>query len=215
MADLKLKPKYITKTPHTRLHGLSLPLIGLTGGIASGKSSVSNHLKKLGFCIIDADVLIHKIYAKDQTKTYIKKVCPSAIKESEIDFKILRKEFFDDKNLQNSIEQFLYKELPNAFADELATYENPKFIIYDVPLLFEKDINLKVDLSVTVYAPRETQIKRLIKRDNISLDLGNTILDKQMSIELKKEKSDYCIDNSRNLLNLDKEIQVFIKELFE
>jgi dephospho-CoA kinase len=212
---LKIKQKYIRLDERSRLYGLSLPLIGLTGGIASGKSTVSNRLKELGFHIIDADALIHQIYQQQNTVSFLKNLYPEAVKPTgSIDFKVLREAFFSSKEIKESLEKFLYRELPQAFLTEAKNTESD-YLIYDVPLLFEKGLEQKCDTTVTVYASRAEQSKRLKSRDKSDDQLIVRILDSQLDIDFKRENSDFVINNTSRIGHLELEIELFISSLFE
>ena len=195
----KIKPEYITKSKETRMHNMEIPIIGLTGGIATGKSSCSQILKDEGYPIICADQLIKKIYKKLETQEFIKTSFPQAFADNEIDFKALRKIAFANEQNRLQLENFLYQFLPEAFREEFLNLGSPEFVIYDVPLLFEKGLDQKLDQTICVYAPKKTQIKRLIQRDQISEELALEILSSQIDIELKKEKSNFVIENGKEL----------------
>jgi dephospho-CoA kinase len=208
-----LNPKWITKSNQTRLYELPIPIIGLTGGIATGKSTVANFLRNKNFPIIDADALVKKIYQKAEVKEFIKNNFPIAIQTDEINFKILRELAFKDKQNIQKIEECIYRFLPTEFKETYHTFTNPNFIIYDVPLLFEKHLNLLVDTKICVYAPKEIQIERLMKRDHIERDVCLKILDNQMSIEDKKQLSDIVIKNDSTLDQLIQRTEIAILEL--
>ena len=215
MTESKLKSTYITQTSSARLYGLIIPIIGLTGGIATGKSSVSSILQKRGFPVIDADKLVHQIYADSKTIAFIESLAPTSIIDRKIDFKVLRKLFFSDKEIQKRIEDFIYKELPDAFKAALDKFKDPQFIIYDVPLLFEKNLQLSLDFTVLVYCEQKTQIKRLLDRDNIDLSLAQSILSKQLPIDNKRDMTNYVINNSGSINELELQVDAFIDEVFE
>ena len=82
---LKLKSKYCKLAPEQRLYDLSIPIVGLTGGIATGKSTVSEILKQQGVALIDADALVKDIYALNETKKLVKKLAPEAITDETIE----------------------------------------------------------------------------------------------------------------------------------
>lgn len=214
MEDLKLNPKYISLTQNTRLYETQIPIIGLTGGIATGKSSASLELEKLGAKIICADKLIKYIYTKEETLEFIKKNFQSAIINNQVDFKALRSEVFSNPALKKELENYLYSHLPSAFKYHLAQFENPNFIIYDVPLLFENKLETKLDATLLIYAPRETQLKRVIERDNNDENLANKILDSQDSIESKRSKASFIIENTGSLEELTQKIQSLRGSLF-
>ncbi|MFT6630489.1 MAG: dephospho-CoA kinase [Bacteriovoracaceae bacterium] len=195
----KLKSNYIKLFTKNRLYNTSLPIIALTGGIATGKSTVAKILHELGVPVIDADCLIKLIYRDHKTIKFINKVCPKAIVENDIiDFKILREEFFKTEDLKVRIENFLYERLPLEFEKELKKldFNEYEFLVYDIPLLFEKKLQSKFDLNILVYCSPEIQIQRLMKRDHIKKVLAQNILSQQIDIETKKSLSDLIILNN-------------------
>lgn len=207
----KLKSNYIKLDQSSRLHNSPLPIIGLTGGIATGKSTSASILAEKGLFVIDADQLIKEIYTQDETIFYIKDLAPTAVENNEINFKVLRELFFNNKMLKKDIETFLYQQMPARFLKKVQENStNCHFIIYDVPLLFEKELHKLVDLSVVIYAKEKTQKNRLAIRDNSSSELIDKIIDQQIPIEEKKTFSDFVIDNNSDLISLEHKIQEFI-----
>ncbi|MCK5073084.1 MAG: dephospho-CoA kinase [Bacteriovoracaceae bacterium] len=207
---MKLDCKYIKLTPEQRLYGVDVPVIGLTGGIATGKSEVSKKLKNLGIEVICADELVKKIYARNDAGDFVKTLLPDAIKNGQIDFAVLRREFFSNTVIQNKIENFIYNLLPEEFYKTINQHPSSDFVVYDVPLLFEKNMEKLVDLVVCVYSPVETQIDRLLNRDNITEHLAREMIAKQMDIEEKKRRTDIIIDNSNHLDELDGKVEEFV-----
>ncbi|MCO4792744.1 MAG: dephospho-CoA kinase [Bacteriovoracaceae bacterium] len=212
MKRINLKDKYITKDGSSRMHGLSVPLIGLTGGIASGKSSVAKLLEDSGVLVIGADKLIKIIYQNKEIIDYIKDNYPKVITDGVIDFKSLRELAFNDIDIRTNLETILYSKLPETFLNVYKDNGSPDLVVYDVPLLFEKGLDDKVDLKVCVYIPKETQLKRLMDRDGVSEEQAEAALSNQMDIEEKKNKSDYIIDNQSNKNELKEKVEDFIKE---
>lgn len=214
MRTLKLKTSLIKLTKSQRLYELDIPIIGLTGGIATGKSTVSKMFKDLGITVIDADNLIHDIYKEQNTINFIKTIAAPAINENTIDFKSLREIFFNNSSVKNDVVNFLYKELPRVFNEALSRFNNPQLVVYDVPMLFENKLETKLELTITVYSSRDIQLTRVIERDNIAIGLANKILDQQMDIEAKKDKADYILRNTGNLNDLHTEFQTLTSQLF-
>lgn len=210
----KIKPEFNRLGEDNRLYKLKVPVIGLTGGVATGKSTVTKKLKGLGIPVIEADKLVHDIYAKDQSISFIKENFPTAITGNKIDFKALRKIFFENTKAQEKIENFIYAQLEKEFLKEADNFSDHDFIIYDVPLLFEKKLHKLVDLSITVYAGKETQIARMIERDGIDKELAIKMLQKQIDIENKRELSEWVIENQGTLSDLDLELAKFLKSHF-
>lgn len=196
------------------MYGLDIPVIGLTGGIATGKSTAASILKEKNLPVIDADALVKDVYALEQTKRLVEKLAPSVIKDEKIDFKLLREIFFTNPEVKTRLEQHIYALLPQEFAKRLAEFGKPRFIIYDVPLLFEKGLHHKVDQSVLIYTPKDTQLERLVKRDKIDPELAYKILGNQMPINEKRELSDFVIENTSDINNLKVKIEELLESLF-
>lgn len=211
----KLNKAQIKIQPKDRLYDLSIPIIGLTGSIATGKSTVSKFLTSKGVPLIDADYLVKEIYKTQECLDFIKNLCPESVTKNEIDFKILRKFFFDSQDIKLKIENYLYERLPVTFNSELAKLDFSKFdfLVYDVPLLFEKNLQDKLDLTIVCYTPQKLQIKRLMKRDSLSHDQALKIINSQISIESKKKLADHVIDNSGNLEDLHCAIDLLLSKI--
>jgi dephospho-CoA kinase len=209
----KLKAELIRKTPETRLYNIPVPIIGLTGGIATGKSTVAELFRKNNIPVIDADRLVKLIYQMPETKTFIQKNFPQVIVEDLIVFQKLREIAFSNADSKKKLEDYIYAHLPNEFKKAFQEFSNPTFIIYDVPLLFEKNLNEFVDFSVCIYAPRKTQIERLMFRDRSTHEMAETIINQQMDIEEKKNLADFTIHNTAGPLELETQVLQFIKDI--
>ncbi len=197
-----------------RLYHMPVPLVGLTGGIASGKSSVSRLLHDSGIKIIDADRLVKEIYQREDVIRDISKLAPTSVGDKGVDFKVLRQLFFSDSDLGARIEHIIYARIPQAFSN---SYEQIKgtqnFIIYDVPLLFEKNLADKVDCKVCVWCEPEVQLERLMKRDGIDAHLAQQMLARQWPIDRKKQLSDLVVDNSGTLEQLQQQVENLLSQL--
>lgn len=210
-----LKKDFIKLKPHERLYQYDKPIVALTGGIATGKSTVTKLLEAKGLNIIDADQLVKSIYTRQESKDFIRLHFPEALNHGEIDFKKLRELVFSDDKVKKSVEGFIYQRLPDAFREATTKVKNQDFYIYDVPLLFERGLEEKVDLTLLVYAPRKIQLARLIDRDGTKEEIGNKILDQQIDIEVKKEKADLVIDNSFSMTELTAEVDKLLLQILE
>ncbi|MBC7540304.1 MAG: dephospho-CoA kinase [Bacteriovorax sp.] len=208
-----LKTKWITKTPENRLYHIPVPIIGLTGGIGTGKSTVAEILREHNIPVIDADKLIKNIYQKNETLNFIISHFPQAISDGKIVFPKLREMVFIDPHVKKMLEDFLYVFMPEEFQKAYATLSNPFFIVYDVPLLFEKKLNKHVDLSVCVYAPKKVQIERIVLRDKSSIKMATKILENQMDIDDKKRLSDLVIMNTNKIEDLKLSIKQFLSDI--
>lgn len=167
-----------------------------------------------GLAIIDADQLVKAAYTKANVLSELRLFAPSCVSEQgQVDFKQLRTQVFNNPELKEKIEKLIYAQLPALFNAEAST-STQEFIIYDVPLLFEKQLATKFDYKVVVYAPQKLQIERLIKRDQIVRELALQMLENQESIEVKKELADYVIDNQADEAKLAEKVQDFLSEFF-
>ncbi len=186
--------------------------IALTGGIATGKSTVCNLLKLHGFLTIDADKIAHKLL--DMHSGEIANMFGAKFVENG---KVLRKELgkiiFSNEEEKLKLEAFIHPLIKEEIIKEAAIFEKqnkPYFI--DIPLFFEK-MHYPIPKSLVIYTPKELQIQRLMQRDGINEDEAALKISNQMDIEKKKDLADLVIDNSSNLKNLQKEVERIIKEI--
>jgi len=186
--------------------------IALTGGISTGKSTVCNLLSIRGFLIIDADKIAHKLL--DENSSKIEELFG---KQYVKDNKVLRKELgkiiFSNQENKLKLESLLHPLIFKEISKQAKIYEkqNRPYII-DIPLFFEK-MHYTVSKSLLVYIPKDLQIKRLMKRDNIDENEAKLKISNQMDIEKKKPLADFIIDNSKDLKHLENEVEVFINNI--
>ncbi|HFI0518404.1 TPA: dephospho-CoA kinase [Streptococcus suis] len=175
-------------------------VIGLTGGIASGKSTVTDFLRRQGYPVIDADQVVHELQAKGG-KLYQVLVAEfgNAIltAEGDLDRKKLGQEVFENAGLRAHLsllqDQIIREELL-ARRDALKQIE--KVIFMDIPLLYEADYSGEVDEVWLVYVEKAQQLERLIKRNGFSVQDAENRLNAQLSLEEKRAKAQVLIDNS-------------------
>ena len=180
--------------------------IGLTGGIASGKSTITNYIRKhRNIPILDADNLSKELikpntYGYKKILEYFGNQIINNKKNSEkvINRTLLRKIIFNNSESKEWIEQLLHPLIKERMIEECCQYENNQTILLVIPLLFEanfEDICTEIWL---VKCPSEIQIKRLITRDKISEKEAYEIINFQLSFEEKRKLSDVILDNSDN-----------------
>ncbi|WP_238886317.1 dephospho-CoA kinase [Clostridium sp. YIM B02551] len=190
--------------------------VGLTGGIASGKSTVSGFLRESGFKIIDADTI-----AKDVLKKY-----PEILKRVRIEFgegffdwrgEFRRKEFgnhiFRFPRLRIKYEEiilpYILKEIDLAFLEKEKKGE--KVVILDAPTLIENKLHESMDLVILVWVDHNTQIARLKERDKLNQSEALQRINSQMNLDKKKDFSNIIVDNSKDIAST----AVQVKDLVE
>ena len=178
--------------------------VALTGGIATGKSSATILLSLFGFRFIDADKIAHAILEQQHQKL-IELFGEEVIKGGKVNRKAIGVVIFSNPEKKRSLEQLLH---PLIYAEiERQSKVQDKFgkpYIIDIPLFFETN-RYPITKSMVVYTPIEKQLERLIKRDGFSKEEALQRINAQMSIEEKKQKATYLIDNSGNLKALQDE----------
>ncbi len=188
-------------------------VIGLTGGIATGKTLVSNMFKELGAYIIDADVVARQIVEKGSpVLKEIERVFGKEVflPDGSLNRRRLREIIIKDKNkreLLNSITHPAIIEKENRLVREA----DSSLIIVDAALLIESGSYKRFKEIILVYAPFEVQLKRLIERDGMSEKDAVSFIKTQMSIEEKKKFATYIIDNSNGVDYTRKQVE----ELYE
>lgn len=192
--------------------GVKMKIIGLTGGIASGKSTASNILEKFGATIIDADVLSRKVVEKGQIT--LKEITESfggdiLREDGTLDRKKLGKIVFSDKKKLKKLNSIIHPAI-HKLSEELFEIEKAKGIekvIYDSPLLIEEHLMDRVDEVWLVYVDEKTQLERLIKRDGSSRKEAIDRIGSQLSLEEKKRYADVLINNNGSTKELEEQLR--------
>ena len=192
-------------------------IIGITGGIASGKSTVTNYLRQKGYQVIDADQVVHELQAKGGTlyQALVSWLGSAILNDAgELDRpKLSQLIFSSQENLAKSSQlqnDIIRKELANR-RDQLAKTEETFFM--DIPLLFEQDYADWFDEVWLVYVNPETQIKRLKARNGYSQEEAQQRLASQMKLEDKVPYADFVIKNDGNLEELIEQIDKKLRRL--
>jgi dephospho-CoA kinase len=208
-----LNAKWITKNQNTRLYQIPVPIVGLTGGIATGKSTVADLFRKKNIPVIDADKLVKNIYQKTATVEFVKNNYPDVMENGAIIFPKLRELAFSTPEVKKKLEEYIYALLPSEFTNAFTLLPSAPFIVYDVPLMFERGLEAFIDCTICVYSPSALQIERLMKRDGINEDLAKNILNQQMNIEDKKSRANLVITNIGSLGHLEADFESSFSKL--
>ncbi|QIQ41247.1 MAG: dephospho-CoA kinase [Buchnera aphidicola (Aphis urticata)] len=181
-------------------------IVALTGGIGSGKTTISNSFKKIGINVIDTDVIGKKIVEKNiEIFNSIKKKFGNSILNANhsINRKLLRKYIFNDKQTKLWLENMLIPEIYKESKKQIKLV-NAIWCLWVVPLLIEKKLDKIADRILLVDTPEKTQIKRIITRDKISRYQAKKIIYQQTNRNKRILISDDIILNkNKNIKTLD------------
>ncbi|MBN2059240.1 MAG: dephospho-CoA kinase, partial [Deltaproteobacteria bacterium] len=194
-------------------------LIGVTGGIASGKTTVANMLKELGAPIIDFDVLAREVVEPEEPawKDIVAFFGEQVLNEDRtLDRKKLSEIVFRDMEKRKKLEGFTHPRINEGFISRLneITKDNPNAIIQVViPLLIELNLQYRFHKNLMVYVPEEVQIERLVARDNITRDEAARILKAQLPIDEKVGYADFVIHNDKSIEDTRIQVEKLYKQL--
>ncbi len=197
-----------------------MKVIGITGGIASGKTTVSNILRELNIPVIDADIIARKIVEKGKPaleeikKEFGKEVILS---DGNLNRKHLAKIVFSDSEQLNKLNRIMHKRILKEMIDKIDSYKASSYytiVFVDVALLIETNMKLLVDEIWLVSLNQDIQLKRLVKRDQIDEIEALKKIQSQMSLEEKKKFADVIIDNSKDFEHLKKQVMKELNRLF-
>lgn len=196
-------------------------LIGLTGGIGTGKSTVSQFLMEKGYPIIDADKIAREVVElnKPAYREIIREFGDDILqKDKNIDRKALGNIIFNNKELREKLNSIIHPYILKSIKDEINKLKEEPIIILDIPLLFElyslwKVYNIHFHEIWLVYLNKDMQIERLAKRDKISKEEAIKKIESQMNLEEKRTKSSKILDNSGDIENLKKQVEDLLNSL--
>ena len=187
--------------------------IALTGGIATGKSTVASLLGLSGLRIIDADKISHTIL--DQNVAWVKGHFGGAYitARGKVDRPALGRLVFSDDEKRAELEAFLHPLIRQEIERQSEKQDGFKYpYLIDIPLFFEKEA-YDIQDAVVVYTPADVQLERFMKRNGFSEEESLRRIASQMPIDEKKARATWVIDNSLNLKHLQKECEKFVEDI--
>ena len=195
-----------------------MKLVGLTGGIASGKSTVAEILKRQGAAIINADVLAREVVEPGhQAWTEIVNTFGAAVLQPDrtLDRQKLRAIIFDDAAARKKIESIIHPQVRALAEQRIREHAAAGYavIVYEVPLLFEGNLQEWLRPVILVACDVDTQRNRLQSRDNLSAAQAQKHIDAQMSLEAKRRLADYVIENNGSLEDLERQVQAVLEKI--
>ncbi|MBP6062543.1 MAG: dephospho-CoA kinase [Fusobacteriaceae bacterium] len=190
-------------------------ILGLTGGIACGKTTISNIFKQLGIKVIDADKVAREVIELPEIVDEIKQNYGNEVFiDGKLDRKKLREIIFNDKEKIMKLNSIIHPKVIDRFKEE---YNKNKFsdeiIVFDIPLLFEVGLEKYCNKTIVVYVNEEIQIKRVMERDKSSRELAKKIIDAQMELSKKIKMADYAIENNSTISELEKKVKNIIESI--
>jgi len=195
----------------------TLFIIGLTGGIASGKSTVSDMLQELGLPVIDADQVAREIVEPGQRafNEIVREFGPAVVgPDGQLNRKVLGDMVFSNPDLRLKLNSITHPRLWEVFDYRMGQLpEDTKIVVWDVPLLLETGMDKKVDEVWLVWVDVPRQIERLMNRDNLTEEEARQRLQAQMPIEEKMKRADRLIDNRGTVENTREVVTRFYNEV--
>jgi dephospho-CoA kinase len=200
-------------------------VIGLTGGIGSGKSTVARMLRELGATVIDADAIVHELQARGMPMVdeLARAFGPGVLApDGSLDRKALGAIVFRDEAARARLNAIVHPPVGAEFARRLAAAlaDGVPLVALDIPLLFEGRESGKgsaaarnVQTTVVVWVPEPVQIERQIARDGCSRDEALARVRSQLPLDRKRELADHVIDNSGSLADTERQVRALYREL--
>lgn len=190
-------------------------ILGLTGGIASGKSTVSRMFKGYGIEVLDADIIAKRVSKeKDVVEKLITTFGEGILVEGRIDRGRLREVVFSSSENVAKINTIIHPRVIERF-EEKKRQVKKEIVVFDIPLLFEAKLEYLCDKVLVVSVDEDTQIKRVMKRDGSSVEVAKRIIGNQMSRKEKEDRGDYVILNNQSIGVLKKKVGSIYEKIKE
>jgi dephospho-CoA kinase len=193
-------------------------LVGLTGGIASGKSTVAKILTKLGAAIVDADLLSREVVApghegwKEIVATFGSEVLQT---DQTLDRQKLRTLIFNNPDARKQLEAIIHPRVRALAERRIREHGEAGYavVVYEVPLLFEGNLQEWLRPVILVACDVEIQRQRLRQRDGLDAAAAQKHIDAQMSLEEKRKLADYVIENDGSLADLESQVRAVLAKI--
>ena len=194
-----------------------MKIVGLTGGISSGKSTVSSYLKQLKIPVIDADEVARKVVEPNsQGAIEIRKTFGSDVFEEDgsLNRQRLGALIFSNAENRQKLDDLLQPLIKITILNEIEEYrqKGENMIVLDLPLLFEKQYEELCEEIIVVYVPRKLQLERLMKRNQYTKQEALSRIDSQLSIEEKRKRATVLFDNQGTIQQLYHQVEQWLVE---
>lgn len=197
------------------VYGTMTMVIGLTGGIATGKTTVSNYLKELGYSIIDADVIARQVVEPGTkglrmiTDTFGEKVLTS---DGLLDRQHLAQLVFTSSEQLQQLNRILQPIIRERIQEPISTSKDPVVVI-DVPLLYEQHYEDLCDVVMVVSAQPQQQLERLMNRNHLTMDEAKNRVASQMPLSSKERLADVVIDNNGSVEKTRQQVKKWLNQV--
>ncbi|AZP90471.1 dephospho-CoA kinase [Pediococcus acidilactici] len=183
-------------------------ILGLTGGIAMGKSTISNFLRDKGIPIVDADEIAHAVLEFKAVKVQLVKAFGTPIlnEQKQVDRKQLGKIVFGESKKLGELNQIVQPVIRQEIIRQLKSFTTEPVVVLDAPVLFEQGYETLVDCIMVVSTTPAEQLRRLMERDHLTREDAQKRIDAQMPIEIKQKKADVTIDSSGSIEATQKQV---------
>lgn len=190
-------------------------ILGLTGSIGMGKSTTAGFFSQAGIPVYSADEAVHQLYESKPVIKQLHRIFPNCITDDRIDREKLSKEIVADPSKLKSLETLIH---PLVRQKEIAFVKKhrddcAKLVVLDIPLLFEKGPEGRVDKIAVVSAPAAIQRQRVLARPGWNSEKFDQIVSRQIPDHEKRKRADFIIDTSQGFAHAKKQVQSIITEL--
>ena len=190
--------------------------IGLTGGIATGKSTVADMIRTYNIPIVDADVIAREVVEPGESALEdIFRIFGSEMKAEDggLNRKKLGSVIFNNEEKRKTLNSILHPAIRKRMLDQAAAFkkQGEPHVVFDIPLLFESRLNYLVERTLLVYVDSSTQLERLVARDESSEAEASERIQSQMPIENKKDLADAVIDNTGTREETEAQLKSILK----
>ncbi|EAC4172677.1 dephospho-CoA kinase [Listeria monocytogenes] len=190
--------------------------IGLTGSVATGKSTVSNLIQQAGIPLVDADIAARKVVEpgteglKEIVAYFGEEIL---LADGTLDRAKLGEIIFKDKEKREKLNEITHPRVKDYMLEARERFfrAGEELVFFDIPLLFESHLESLVDQIVVVWTTPETELKRLMERNNLTKEDALRRIESQMGIDEKARKADFVIDNNESLEKTQKQVYTFIE----
>jgi dephospho-CoA kinase len=193
-------------------------LVGLTGGIASGKTTVARILQRLGAAVVDADALAREVVepGRDAWKEIVAVFGRDVLQADQtLDRQKLRAVIFNNLEARKKLESIIHPRVRALAEERIAQHGAAGYdvVVYEVPLLFEGNLQEWLRPVILVACDVATQKRRLQERDRLGAEAAQKHIDAQMSLEEKRRLADYVIENDGDLASLKRQVEAVLSKI--